>query len=88
MYDRETSRQVESFIQDIKNAIPDCYNWPGGDLFIELTPSKSGTLCGYYLVHHARRCIYWVEKVELSAQSKPLREVRGDISGHQTGGLL
>jgi hypothetical protein len=68
--------------------------WPDGDndLFIELRRDKddNGTpLCGYYLVNHSKRRIYWAEEVTLNhdLSNLLLQNVRGKISEHQAGEL-
>jgi hypothetical protein len=93
MYDRDISTLVLRFIKRIQDAISE-YKisiLPDSDLFIELhrregklTKDDGGAHCGYYLVHHPSRAIYWLEKVRLwPGTSKALNGVWGNLSEYQ-----
>jgi hypothetical protein len=94
MYDPEISTLISDFIEQIQDAISDQNTiiWPESDLFVQLqrkegklTKDDGHTRCGYYFVHHERRCIYWLEGLELNPSvSLPLRNIRGDLTGYQT----
>ncbi|XP_006462386.1 hypothetical protein AGABI2DRAFT_179144, partial [Agaricus bisporus var. bisporus H97] len=94
LYDPEIFAAVQSAIRGIHDKISQtAHDQADNDLFVVLHHDSGGRLfrendgktrCGYYLVNHLKRCIYWAEEVTLDYElSLLLHNVRGELSGHQ-----